>query len=131
MPHSLDLTDRVAVVIGGTSGLGRAMGVGLAEHGVHVVPCGRRQQNVESACREIEALGRRTVRRPGDVRDRESLNALRDAVLERLGGVDILVNAAGYTHKQATAEVGESQWSALIDTNVTGALAPASRSTKR
>ncbi len=122
MRSALDLTDRVAVVIGGTSGLGRALAIGLACHGAHVVPCGRRLQHIETVCREIESAGRRTLRRPGDVRSRESLDSLRDAVLKQFGSVDILVNAAGYTRRQPTAEIAESQWSELIDTDVTGAL---------
>jgi NAD(P)-dependent dehydrogenase (short-subunit alcohol dehydrogenase family) len=122
MRSPLDLTDRVAVVVGATSGLGRALAVGLARHGAHVVPTGRREEYLEEACREVEAVGGRTVRQPTDVRDRQSIDALRDAVLERFGCVDILVNAAGYTFKQPTATVAEEMWSCLIDTNLNGAL---------
>lgn len=122
MPSPLDLTDRVAVVIGATSGLGRALAVGLAQHGAHVVPTGRREEHLEEACREVEAVGGRTVRQPCDVRYRASLDTLRDAVLDRFGGIDILINAAGFTFKQATATVSEDMWSCLMDTNLNGAL---------
>jgi len=122
MPGSLDLTSRVAVVIGATSGIGRAIAVGLAENGADVVPTGRRQREVESTCREIEAAGRRTLRHKVDVTDRQSLDVLRDAVLETFGRVDVLVNAAGYTVKQPTATLVEGAWSRLIDTDLTGAL---------
>jgi len=122
MPSPLDLTDRVAVVIGATSGLGRALAVGLAQHGAHVVPTGRREEHLEEACREVEAVGGRTVRQPCDVRDRASIDTLRDAVLERFGCVNILVNAAGYSFKQPTATMPEDLWSCLIDTNLNGAL---------
>src|SRR5690242_18438654 len=122
MRSRLDLTDRVAVVVGATSGLGRALAVGLAQHGAHVVPTGRREEHLEEACREVEAVGGRTLRQPSDVRDRRSIDALRDAVLERFGFIDILVNAAGYTFKQATATMPEEMWSCLIDTNLNGAL---------
>jgi NAD(P)-dependent dehydrogenase (short-subunit alcohol dehydrogenase family) len=122
MRSPLDLTDRVAVVVGATSGLGRALAVGLAQHGAHVVPTGRREEHLEEACREVEAVGGRTLRQPSDVRDRQSIDALRDAVLNQFGGVDILVNAAGYTFKQPTATVPEEMWSCLIDTNLNGAL---------
>ena len=105
MPSRLDLTDRVAVVIGGTSGIGRALASGLADHGARVVPASRRSPTL-----------------PADVRDRGSLDAFRDAVLERFGAVDILVNAAGYTSKQPTATMPEDQWSCLMDTNLTGVL---------
>ena len=122
MLNSLDLTDRVAVVIGATSGIGRAIAVGLAHHGADVVPTGRRRQQVESACKDIEATGRRTLRQVSDVTERQSLDALRDAVLEHFGRVDILVNAAGYTVKSPTAAMHEGGWTRMIDTNLTGAL---------
>lgn len=118
----MELRDRVAVVVGATSGLGRALAVGLAKHGAHVVPTGRREEHLEEACREVEAVGGRTLRQPSDVRDRRSIEALREAVVERFGRVDILVNAAGYTFKQATATMPEEMWSCLIDTNLNGAL---------
>jgi NAD(P)-dependent dehydrogenase (short-subunit alcohol dehydrogenase family) len=122
MANSLDLTDRVAVVIGGTSGIGRALALGLAEHGAHVVPTGRRQEHVETACRQIEALGRLTLYQAMDVQYRESVDSLRDAVMEKFGRVDILVNAAGATSRQPTATMPEDQWSCLIDTNLNGVL---------
>jgi NAD(P)-dependent dehydrogenase (short-subunit alcohol dehydrogenase family) len=122
MRSRVELRDRVAVVVGATSGLGRALAVGLAQHGAHVVPTGRREEHLEEACREVEAVGGRTLRQPSDVRDRRSIEALREAVLDRFGHVDILVNAAGYTFKQATATMPEEMWSCLIDTNLNGAL---------
>jgi len=122
MANSLDVTDRIAVVIGATSGIGRALAMGLAEHGAHVVPTGRRQERVETACREIEALGRSTLCRAVDVQYRESIDALRDAVIEKFGRVDILVNAAGATSRQPTATMPEDVWSCLIDTNLNGVL---------
>lgn len=122
MRNCLDLKNRVAVVIGATSGIGRVIAIGLAEHGAHVVPTGRRAECVETVCRKIEAAGGQTLRHTSDVRDRQSLEALRDAVLHRFGRVDILVNAAGYTFKHATATLGEAQWSSLLDTNLNGAL---------
>lgn len=122
MPNSLDLTGRIAVVTGGTSGLGRALAVGLAEHGAHVIPTGRRADAIEAACREIEALGRETLRHASDVGDRASIERLRDAVLTRFGRIDILINAAGYTLKQPTISVTDEQWDALFDTDLTGAF---------
>jgi NAD(P)-dependent dehydrogenase (short-subunit alcohol dehydrogenase family) len=122
MPHCLDLSGRVAVVVGGTSGIGRALARGLAEHGAHVVATGRRRQHVEDACREIESAGRQTLLHTADVKDRKSLDALRDAVIDRFGGVDILLNAAGSTFKHATASMSEEHWTRLFDTNLTGAL---------
>jgi NAD(P)-dependent dehydrogenase (short-subunit alcohol dehydrogenase family) len=117
-----DLTGRVAVVIGGTSGLGRAIAVGLARSGAHVAPTGRRRELLEEVCAEVEARGRETLRQPVDVLRRESIDALRDAVTRRFGRVDILVNAAGRTARSPTSEVDEAEWAAIMDTNLTGAL---------
>ncbi len=122
MRNYFDLSNRVAVVIGATSGLGRAIAIGLAEHGADVVPTGRRREQLENVCGEIEAAGKRTLRQIADVTSRQSIDALRDEVLGHFGRVDILVNAAGYTFKQPTAEVTETQWAALFDTNLNGAL---------
>jgi NAD(P)-dependent dehydrogenase (short-subunit alcohol dehydrogenase family) len=122
MRSCLDLTDRVAVVIGATSGIGRAIAIGLAAHGADVIPTGRRRPQVESACQDIEAAGRRTLRHVADATDRRSLDLLRDAALERFGRIDILVNSAGFTVKQPSVAMPEGSWSRLIDTDLTGAF---------
>ena len=122
MGSLFDLTGRVAVVIGGTSGIGRALAAGLAEHGASVVPSSRRPELVRAACHSLTAAGARTLEQTVDVQSRASIDALRDRVLESFGRVDILLNAAGYTFKKPTAAISEEQWSCLIDTNLTGAL---------
>ncbi len=118
----LDLTGRVAVVIGGTSGLGRKLAAGLAAAGADVVPTGRRESHVEEACREIEAAGHNTLRHTCDAGSRESIDRFRDAVLARFGRVDILLNAAGQTQRKPTAEVDEADWNRIMDVNLTGML---------
>lgn len=122
MEKFIDITGRVAVVVGGTSGLGRAIAMGLAQAGANVVPAGRRAELVASVGEEVEKLGRETVRCAVDVTERESIDELREAVIERFGRVDILVNAAGRTARTPTAEVGEDEWAAIMDTNLTGML---------
>jgi len=122
MANCLDLTGRVAVVIGATSGIGRAIAVGLAQHGADVVPSGRRQEELEQVCHEIEMSGRQTIRHAADARDRHSIDNLRDVVLERFGRVDILVNAAGYSLKKPTVSIGEPEWASILNTNLTGVL---------
>lgn len=92
-------------MIGGTSGLGQAIAVGLAEHGARVVPAGRRSAEY-----------------PTDVTSRKSIDDLRDAVLAEFGRVDILLNAAGNTFRQPTVTVTEQQWNGLLDTHLTGTL---------
>jgi NAD(P)-dependent dehydrogenase (short-subunit alcohol dehydrogenase family) len=110
----LDLTGRVAVVMGATSGLGRTLAAGLAAHGADVVPTGRRMELIDE--------NRWPLRIACDVTNRESVDVLRDAVLERFGRVDILVNAAGQTIKGPTQDMAEGDWSRLLDINLTGTL---------
>jgi NAD(P)-dependent dehydrogenase (short-subunit alcohol dehydrogenase family) len=117
-----DLTGRVAVVTGGTTGLGHAIALGLAEAGADVVASSRRAEQVNAVAGEMEALGRRTLRSTSDVLDRASIQALHDAVLKEFGKIDILVNAAGVTHKSATLDESEAEWSRVIETNLTGTL---------
>lgn len=117
-----DLTGRAAVVIGATSGLGRAIAIGLARSGARVVPSGRRAEMVRAVCDEVRALGGEAFEKAVDVGSRESIDDLRDAVMGHFGGVDILVNAAGITGRKETADVSEDDWAAIIDTNLTGML---------
>jgi NAD(P)-dependent dehydrogenase (short-subunit alcohol dehydrogenase family) len=117
-----DLAGRVAVVVGGTSGIGRALAVGLAEAGADVVATGRRAALVAEVAGEIEARGRRTLRQPCDVGQRASLEALRDAILAAFGQIDVLVNCAGKTKRTPTLEVSEAEWNDILATNLTGTL---------
>jgi len=116
-----DLGGRAAVVVGGTSGIGRAIGRGLAEAGADVVSTGRRADLVEEAAREVEAIGQNSLRVCSDVQDRASLQGLRDATVSAFGKVDILVNAAGRTKRTPFLEVAEKEWNEILDTNLTGA----------
>ncbi len=123
MPYSkLELTDRVAVVLGGTSGIGRAIALGFAEAGAHVIPVSRRARLVDETAREIESRGRKTLRISGDVDDRASLEAVCEKVLAEFQQVDILVNSAGRVKRTATLEVTEADWNAILNTNLTGTL---------
>jgi NAD(P)-dependent dehydrogenase (short-subunit alcohol dehydrogenase family) len=119
---ALDLSGRVAVVVGGTSGIGRAIALGLAEAGADVVVSGRRAELIDTVAKDIEAKGRRSVRQPADVGDRKSLEALRDKVVAELGKVDILVNSAGATKRRPTLDVAEEEWNMIMETNLTGTL---------
>jgi NAD(P)-dependent dehydrogenase (short-subunit alcohol dehydrogenase family) len=116
------MSGRVAVVTGGTTGIGYAIALGMAEAGADVVATSRRAEQVEKTAAEIEGLGRKSLRVTSDVQDRSSLEKLHDAVMEKFGKVDILVNAAGVTHKSPTLEESEAEWSRVMDTNLTGTL---------
>jgi NAD(P)-dependent dehydrogenase (short-subunit alcohol dehydrogenase family) len=117
-----DLTGRVAVVIGGTSGLGRAIALGLAEAGAAVVASGRRQELVDEMAAAITQLGRESLNYSVNVSDRASIDTLRDAVLARFGRVDVLVNAAGRIKRTPTKDLPEQEWEDILDTNLTGIL---------
>jgi NAD(P)-dependent dehydrogenase (short-subunit alcohol dehydrogenase family) len=119
---SFDLTGQTAVVVGGTSGIGRAIALGLANAGADVVATGRRAALVDAVATAIEAAGRRTLRQPADAGDATSLRALRDACLAAFGKVDIVVSAAGITKRVATVEMSETDWSQILDTNLTGMM---------
>jgi NAD(P)-dependent dehydrogenase (short-subunit alcohol dehydrogenase family) len=118
----LDLTGRTAVVIGATSGIGRAIALGLADAGADVVPAGRRAALAKEAAREIEARGRRSFATTADVTDANSLQALADFTIGAFGKVDILVNAAGRSVRRPTLEVSDGEWDEILDTNLTGML---------
>src|SRR5262245_9707775 len=118
----LDLTGKVAVVLGGTSGIGRAIALGLAEAGADVVPTSRRAEQVEAAASEIESRGRRTLRVASDVSDRGSLEELLSQSVAALGHVDILVNSAGRTKRAPTLEFPDQDWHDIFETNLNGTL---------
>lgn len=117
-----DLTGRIAVVLGATSGIGHTLALGLAQAGADVVPSGRRNNLVASTALEIEAVGRRSLHVSSDVRERASLENLLRAAVAEFGKVDILVNCAGVMRRSPTAEISEDDWHAILDTNLTGAL---------
>lgn len=118
----LDLTGRVAVVIGGTSGIGRAIAHGMADAGADVVCTSRRIEQVDVAANEIEAKGRRTIRIASDVSDRVTLENLLGECVTTFGKVDILVNSAGRTKREPTLDLDDETWNAILETNLTGTL---------
>lgn len=118
----LQLNDKVAVVIGGTSGIGRAIAMGLADAGADVISTSRRMEQVEMTATEIEARGRRSLRVASDVADRDSLQRVLDQSVEAFGHVDILVNSAGRTKRAPTVDFTEADWNDILDTNLTGTL---------
>ncbi len=117
-----DLSGRTAVVVGGTSGIGRALAIGLADAGADVVSTGRRPALVDEVAGDIEARGRRTLRVTADVTDRGSLERLRDGCLAQFGAIDILVCAAGVTKRVPTLDMADRDWDAVMATNLTGTL---------
>ncbi len=117
-----NLSGRVAVVMGGTSGIGRMIAVSLAHAGADVVATGRRENLVNEVAADIEKAGRKTLRQTTDASKRESIDSLRDAVLKQWGRVDILLNAAGQIFRKPTIAITEAEWNNLVDVNLTGTL---------
>jgi NAD(P)-dependent dehydrogenase (short-subunit alcohol dehydrogenase family) len=118
----LDLSGKVAVVVGGTSGIGRAIAFGLADAGADVIPTSRRSELVEQAAKDIESRGRRSLRVCSDVSDKQSLQDVLKATVEKFGKVDILVNSAGRTKRAPTVTFSEADWNDILDTNLSGIL---------
>ena len=122
MYKQLDLAGKVAVVVGGSSGIGKVLALGLAKGGADVVSSARRKDLVDELAGDIEALGKRSLRVTCDVADRASLERLLQACLDAFGKVDILVNAAGVTKRAPTLDYKEEDWNRILETNLTGAL---------
>ena len=116
------LAGKCAVVVGGTSGIGLAIALGLAEAGADVVASSRSQTSVDEVAHSLEQIGRRTLRVPSDVLDRASLEALHDAVISAFGRVDILVNSAGITKRIPTLDFPEETWRNIMAVNLNGTL---------
>jgi NAD(P)-dependent dehydrogenase (short-subunit alcohol dehydrogenase family) len=119
---ALSLEGRAAVVIGGTSGIGKALSLGFAQAGADVAASSRRESEVLAVANAVEQAGRRTVRRTSDVTDRASLERLLEAAVEAFGKVDILVNCQGKYARKPTLELSESDFDGVVDTNLTGTL---------
>jgi len=120
--EKLQLDGKVAVVVGGSSGIGRTIALGLAQAGSDVVSSARRIDLVKQLADEIESLGRKSLRVTCDVADRVSLEQLLKACLDAFGKVDILVNAAGITKRAPTLDFPEADWNKILETNLTGTL---------
>ena len=118
----MNLTGMKAVVIGGTSGIGKALALGLARAGADVAASSRSSDMVNSTADEIESLGVASLRVCSDVCDRGSLESLRDSVIASFGTIDILVNSAGVTRRVPTLEMDEPTWNEIFNVNLTGTL---------
>jgi NAD(P)-dependent dehydrogenase (short-subunit alcohol dehydrogenase family) len=118
----LDLSNKTAVVIGGTSGIGLALTIALAQAGANVVPTGRRVAQVAAAASEVKALGRGSLAQTCDVKDDASLAQLLQSVCAEFGSVQILVNCAGRTKRMPTLDFPDAEWNDILETNLNGTL---------
>jgi NAD(P)-dependent dehydrogenase (short-subunit alcohol dehydrogenase family) len=115
-----DLHGKRAVVLGGTSGIGYAIALALADAGADVVASSRRGDAVEHTAKAIEQRGVKTLRASSDVADRASLEGLRERVEKELGPVSMLFNCAGITQRVPTLDCSEQLWESILDINLTG-----------
>ncbi|HEX3373807.1 MAG TPA: glucose 1-dehydrogenase [Edaphobacter sp.] len=116
------LAGKCAVVVGGTSGIGKAIALGLASAGANVVASSRSKQAVESVAKCLDKRGTKTLSIPSDVLDRASLQRLHDDVLAAFGHIDILVNSAGITKRVPTLDCSEELWQSIMNVNLNGTL---------
>jgi NAD(P)-dependent dehydrogenase (short-subunit alcohol dehydrogenase family) len=117
-----DLTGRVAIITGGSIGLGRQMADALGETGAHVVLCARKAERCQQAAEELQQLGIKAIALPCDVRNQASVQELVDATLSQFGRIDILINNAGISWGARVEEMGLEDWNKVIETNLTGSF---------
>jgi gluconate 5-dehydrogenase len=115
-----DLTGRVAIITGGSIGLGRQMAEALAEVGANLVLCARKKERCEEAAHTLEKLGVRVLALGCDVKDQASVEQLVAATVSEFGRVDILINNAGISWGAATEKMTLAEWNKVIETNLTG-----------
>ncbi|WP_436935764.1 SDR family NAD(P)-dependent oxidoreductase [Halovenus marina] len=112
---------KTAVVIGATSGIGRAIALGFAEEGADVVATSRSLERVERTADELRERGAETIEITCDATVREDVTDLRDATVEAFGGVDVLVYSPSTLARSGVEDVTESQWEDVFDVQLTGA----------
>ncbi|MEO8028169.1 MAG: SDR family oxidoreductase [Bryobacteraceae bacterium] len=126
MEYSIDtlfsVKDKIAVVLGGTSGIGQAIARGYALGGAVTIAASRDQGKVDAVAAELKALGARTMSLTADVLDRASVQALCDAVVKEHGRVDILMVAAGTFNRTPSVDLTDEAWSGVIEANLTGSF---------
>jgi len=122
MTNIFSLEGKTAIVIGGTSGIGRTLSLGLADAGADVIASSRRQAQVDETAAEIERHSRQTLRLCSDVCNRASLEELLAAAVQRFAKIDILINCAGIIKRTTTLTMPEEEWDDVLDTNLTGTL---------
>jgi len=115
-----DLTGRVAIVTGGSIGLGRQMAEGLAEMGANLVLCARKKERCQQAAEDLRKLGVKTLALACDVKNPADIQQVADATMTQFGRIDILINNAGTSWGAPVEEMRLEQWNKVIETNLTG-----------
>jgi NAD(P)-dependent dehydrogenase (short-subunit alcohol dehydrogenase family) len=115
-----DLSGRVAIVTGGSIGLGRQMAEGLAEMGAHLVLCARKEERCHQAAEELQQLGVKAIALGCDVKNPASIEEMVEATLSQFGRIDVLINNAGISWGAPVEEMRLEDWNKVIETNLTG-----------
>jgi NAD(P)-dependent dehydrogenase (short-subunit alcohol dehydrogenase family) len=115
-----DLTGRVAIISGGSMGLGRQMAEGLAEMGANLVLCARKKERCEEAAESLRSLGVQTLALGCDVKDKAAIQQVVDATLAKFGRIDVLINNAGVSWGAPVEDMTLDQWDKVLSTNLTG-----------
>lgn len=118
MTADFSLAGKVALVTGGSSGIGRRQSLALAQAGAAVVLLGRREAQLEEAIAEIESAQGRASALPADLGDRTQLRTLAERAAEPFGGIDILINAAGVNLRQPVEEITLESWDKTLNLNL-------------
>ncbi|MFZ1982508.1 MAG: 3-oxoacyl-ACP reductase family protein [Smithella sp.] len=120
--ENFKVVDEVAIVTGGSKGLGRAMALGLAECGAKVVVASRTVSLIEETANEIIKKGGQAIAVPVDVKNPQSIEQMVDQVMEQYGRVDILINNAGIAPMKKTMETDIEDWNDVLNTNLKSAF---------
>ncbi len=120
MSEAKALAGKVAIVTGGSRGIGLAIARLLAEDGASVVVSGRDAARLEAAVKELESLGAAALAVVADAAKREDVERLVDATRERFGRIDVVVNNAGITRDQLLVRMKDDDWDQVLDTNLRG-----------
>lgn len=115
-----DLSGRVAIVTGGSIGLGRQMAESLAEMGADIVLCARKKDRCEQTAEELKKLGAETLALGCDVKNPDQVRAVVEETVSRFGRIDILINNAGTSWGAPVEEMRLEHWNKVIETNLTG-----------
>ncbi len=116
--EKFDLSGKIALVTGGTSGIGKAIATGLAEAGADVVAPSRTPEKVQNMVENLKALNSETLGITTDVTNLEEVEKLKEKIIEKFGKIDILVNNAGTTIKGDAEELPMEEWRRIIDLNL-------------